>query len=310
MATLVIVVGVAGALYSRKGDVAMEAQPVTVSAQSKEMRATTLNAPAALNPSAADQLQLAIPAGAADEDAPEPEPTAGYRVGLAEEQTEGAIATAKDSYDEVDERKADLSRSSRRGRMKSAPARRDDLQFDSTVSKPNDPGFGHAETANVVSGSRGFADAPAGDDGLREAQDKTSPRESERSRKATKAKPKSVAKKKMAQPPPPANRPQAKQELSWEAQQTATLAAAARAKRCLAAGRIANDILDKKPDYYKKNVAGTKAVSDCRSYVASETRRRAKARSKRAAQRSKKAAGVPSKAKAAPQDESSLEAAE
>ncbi len=90
----------------------------------------------------------------------------------------------------------------------------------------------------------------------------------------------------------------------WSEQQHQRLNSAVGRKRCIAAARIANDILDRNPNYYYKRVGPTKQVKSCRWYVNKEWSRRAKSRSRRAKarkpKRSKKAGGVPSKAKAAP----------
>jgi hypothetical protein len=306
MATLVVVVGVAGALYSRKGDVAMEAQPVAVTAQPSADKAMGAPPPAAPAPEtlAAKELEQTIEAEeVADEEAPEPDPSVGYQVGLAGDGAEGAIATAKDSFDKLEERKSDskslpgkLGRANTRKTAKGRSTR--DFESDRSENKPSDIAFGTVDSStNAISGARAFADAPAGGE--------AAPAEKAQSGKRSKSKPKVAKKKARPKSTAPANRraqagpAQAQQKQSWEDQKAATLAAAARDKRCRDAGIIANDILDKKPAYYKKKVAGTKAVKDCRSYVASETKRRAKVRSKRAA-RSKKAAGQPKKAKAAP----------
>jgi len=91
----------------------------------------------------------------------------------------------------------------------------------------------------------------------------------------------------------------------WTQKQHTRLNSAVGSKKCLQAARIANDILDRNPNYYYKRVGPTKQVKVCRWYVNKEWNRRAKSRSRRAKarrpKRSKsKVGGVPSKAKAAP----------
>jgi hypothetical protein len=50
---------------------------------------------------------------------------------------------------------------------------------------------------------------------------------------------------------------------------------------CQAAGRLANDILDLNPEYYRARVGTSPAVRACMPYIAAETQRRRKARSKK-----------------------------
>lgn len=91
---------------------------------------------------------------------------------------------------------------------------------------------------------------------------------------------------------------------AWEKTQKQNLQLAAQSKRCKEVGRIANDILDKNSIYYKEEVEQSKGAEDCRYFIASETQRRAKSRARRAAARAKAKQGdsVPKKALAAPRE--------
>jgi anti-sigma factor RsiW len=50
------------------------------------------------------------------------------------------------------------------------------------------------------------------------------------------------------------------------------------AEQCQRAARVANDILDRNPDYYRERVRGSKLLAPCRMYVEREAARRTKAR--------------------------------
>ena len=81
-------------------------------------------------------------------------------------------------------------------------------------------------------------------------------------------------------------------------------ALAAGKKDCREAARIANDILDRNPDYYYKKVAGSKSVQPCSWYVRDERTRRVTARKAKSSN-----TGAAAKAKAAPRKEADSEAA-
>jgi Putative zinc-finger len=86
----------------------------------------------------------------------------------------------------------------------------------------------------------------------------------------------------------------------WLQVQEQKLTALARNKRCREAAAVANDILDRDPAYYAHRVRDSKEVELCRSYVGNEQRRRAAARQ---SQSPKGGAGAPPQTKAAPQPE-------
>lgn len=324
MATLVLVAGVAGSLYLRNGD--MSSQPKAKSESAAPANVASLEAardPAPPSPAAAT--------------APVPPSEDNFKAGLAEE----ASAADGESYSldvagEQDQRDLDTALERNRALAKETSKGRGDFAFDGKKATGRRSGVvdrqlargsadapspepvvqSQSEIANVVSGAGGFSQpgSTAGlvdfdDDGVaagptakpvskRPARKSApAPTKSDRS-KTGKQKGKSVEKKNKAP--------------SWEARQNSNLQLAARGKRCKDAGRIANDILDKKPSFYRKSVEKTKGVSDCRFYVANETKRRAKSRAKRAAKRNIKGQGtsVPSKAKAAPlKDEAAMESA-
>jgi hypothetical protein len=83
-------------------------------------------------------------------------------------------------------------------------------------------------------------------------------------------------------PPKQAARDEAKGEaaedsgnLSWARMQHGKLTAAIKAKKCREAAQLANDLLDRNPDYYLSTVAGSKEVKSCQYYVDAEAKRRA-----------------------------------
>jgi anti-sigma factor RsiW len=75
-------------------------------------------------------------------------------------------------------------------------------------------------------------------------------------------------------------------ELAWARMQHGKLTAAIKAKKCREAAQLANDLLDRNPDYYLSTVAGSKDVKSCQYYVDSEAKRRAAATHKSRARQS------------------------
>ena len=83
--------------------------------------------------------------------------------------------------------------------------------------------------------------------------------------------------------------------------QQGKLAEAVAQKRCRDAAAIANDILDRNPDHYRKQVAGSREVKACDWYVSDERRRRATARSGNVGGGQNASKAGPQKARAAPE---------
>ncbi len=301
MATLVVVVGIAGALYSRNGDMAVE--PVAALEQAEGQAAANIQEPSAA-PAAmmAEEEKPSDDWEGADTESLDEDDSAndGYSVDVASKSAEGNIAAASTaSRARIAKEESKQDKSLRRG-----------MAFDQARPEPETAKrelFADSKT-NAVSGGRGYAPPPppsvkkpAGPGGSFAANKDLG----KQSKKKSRARPKRNAPNESRSATGASNKQQDGQALSWEDEKTAVLKAAAKNKRCVEAGRIANDILDKKPTYYKRKVKGSKAVSDCNKFVAIETKRRAKARSKQAANARKKAAGVPSKAKAAPRTDES-----
>jgi hypothetical protein len=307
MATLVVVAGVAGALYSRNGDMAQEPRAAAELSAYESPSEATLNDPAAApqtlnapSPMVGDKSRAELAEGGegrADDD--------GYRVGLADEFAQDAIEEAEDnSRSKVDERKSAVatSASANEGAGKGGFA----LDGESKPKAAADSRDAWGDNKNFKSGSRGYASPPPTEPGA--AFGDSGPASKKKARKNAKPSPKKPLRRSApTKTLEKAEQPQG-EALAWEEQKNNGLKAAAKDKRCRDAGRIANDILDKKPGYYKKNVKGSKAVSDCGRFVAIETKRRAKQRQKQAVRSRKKAAGSPKKAKAAPEfDEAALD---
>lgn len=76
----------------------------------------------------------------------------------------------------------------------------------------------------------------------------------------------------------------AKKELEWAKTENRKLSKALTSQRCREAAKIANDILDRNPDFYYKKVAGTKSIKRCQWYVDNEQERRDRKRTKARAQ--------------------------
>jgi hypothetical protein len=71
--------------------------------------------------------------------------------------------------------------------------------------------------------------------------------------------------------------------------------------KCSRVASVANDILDRNPKFYYKNVAGNKSVTACKWYVAQETTRRSRLRGKKGAGNADSATAAPRrKRRAAP----------
>ena len=295
MATLVVVAGVAGALYSRNGDMAQEPRAAAELSAYDSPNEVTLNdpatAPQALNapsPIVGDKARAELAVGGegrADDN--------GYRVGLADEFAQDAIEEAEDNRrSKVDEKKSAVAASA----FKNESAGKGGFALDGE-SKPKPAEDSPDAWSDNKGSSRGYASPPPSQPGS--AFGESAPTSKKKARKNAKPSPKKPLRRSApTKTLETAEQPEGK-ALAWEVQKNNGLKAAAKDKRCRDAGRIANDILDKKPGYYKKNVKGSKAVSDCGRFVAIETKRRAKQRQKQAVRSRKKAAGSPKKAKAA-----------
>lgn len=176
---------------------------------------------------------------------------------------------------------------------------------DKDADKKEADGFAFASdvTANAISGGA----IATGSESLALNETTT------KSRDEAKAEP---ARRQRAAPAPSVKGATAKKDASnWEQQQVVSFQAAARTKRCRDAGRIANDLREKNPRAYDQNVKGSPEESDCSYFIASETKRRSKARTaKRALTKSKKSnvkgqgKSIPKKAIAAPQADEFQEA--
>lgn len=97
-------------------------------------------------------------------------------------------------------------------------------------------------------------------------------------------------------------------ERAWAQSQAKKLEDAARLKRCRDAAQIANDLLDRNPDYYYSKVTGSVAVKSCSGFVEAERKRRARVTRSKAKPKSPAPASGSKDAKAAPQpDEAASE---
>jgi hypothetical protein len=312
MATLFLVAGVAGALYVRRGWNIGSPMPVPAASDgSANVRRSAAATPAAAapeppSPGAPQNEEKNVAATGASEGQIEAEnpvenaadrpahrsdaPAAGLLEGDAEAQLRAATG-AKDAGKKVARRKQSADE-----KMK-APA--DDLggdkgvaDGDQVVQRGLDPARPEGAPAEVQGGVGGAASAStaspspsiASDDrGRLSRAKKTSPPPD------PKAKPDSAA------------RALSREERGWLDLQEQKLAALARDKRCRAAAAIANDILDRNPDFYARRVRDSKLVAPCRTYVNGEQRRRAAVRAKSAPAAASKAGAEPAqKVPAAP----------
>lgn len=96
-------------------------------------------------------------------------------------------------------------------------------------------------------------------------------------------------------------------ERAWAQTQANKLEDAARLKRCNDAAQIANDILDRTPDYYYAKVTGSVSVKSCSGFVTAERKRRDRVtRSNKGKAKSPAPASGSKDAKAAPQPDEAV----
>jgi hypothetical protein len=321
MASLMLVAGVAGALYVRRGwdigaphelpDTAPAAAPATtppgpeqtVFADQAEREkggaagALEQNGPQAVAPGPA-QTQSA---------APEPEKTRGG------ERGDGFAAGLLDGDKEADLREAEYAQAPEEtARRRQAPqskvaeARAEKEAKKSVASRDRSQSQAESQAEGDIN-RRGLD--PAAADVLASEGAGAKPTTNAVSGAAPAADPETVAPGGAAvatgKSDDARTRALSKQEAGWLSVQEQRLTALARGKRCREAAAIANDILDRNPEYYVRRIRDSKDVEPCRSFVGVETKRRAARRAK--APRSK-AAGASQKAKAAPaRDEAAAE---
>lgn len=102
-----------------------------------------------------------------------------------------------------------------------------------------------------------------------------------------------------------------KQQLRrWALGQQKQLENLVRLKKCRDAARVANDILDRTPDFYYQKVDRTAAIKTCSGFVEAERKTRAARRYRARAAKKRSPASAPAKAKAAPQQDEAVESAE
>ncbi|MBL4632816.1 MAG: hypothetical protein JKY56_03035 [Kofleriaceae bacterium] len=291
MASFVLVVGVAGALYMRQGS-DMIAEPIASSSATAPESVTITRQDSPLPGAPSPLLEEALveeEAEATDEkdsdfgfaakEEAAPVELQDNLVGLLDEKGESRLAKARLVVAKNDSPKSsDLSsvKDSRRPKGKTG-------KFGKKLA------FDGASSTNAVSGSnRGYRDDKLGGAiSDLDASDSNMPGV----RKADKKKQregKIVA-----------------EQQSWEEGKASSFRVAVKSKRCQDAGRIANDIRDRNSDYYKSSIQGSKEESDCKFYIVKETKRRAKVARKAATSKKRSARkqgnSVPTKAVAAPE---------
>jgi hypothetical protein len=106
---------------------------------------------------------------------------------------------------------------------------------------------------------------------------------------------------------PGASTKSAAAERAWAQTQNKKLEDAARLKRCRDAAQIANDILDRNPDYYYQKVTGSVAVKSCSGFVTAERNRRARVTRSKAKPKSPASSSGSKDAKAAAQPDEASE---
>ncbi len=302
LATLVLVAGVAGSLYLREVKIA---QPLVKSESPPPVRAELAHTPAAAAAPDKSGRDFGKRSGELD-------PADSYAVQLADEGDIERLSRelAQDPF-------ADSNRDQQVATKAPTPVRGNELaDRKRKISKkpPATPQW-DGTLANAVSGADELVDLEEANQPLADktrdfsggvlggtsvASDDSRGAEQSKMGRAVNSPvtitSKASKKKDYASPPPPPAQGEAtaqyrpydaKRELKWAQTEERKLSDALRGQRCRDAARIANDILDRNPDYYYTKVERSKAIKSCAWYVKDErqkrSRRRSKARPKRAA---------------------------
>lgn len=95
-----------------------------------------------------------------------------------------------------------------------------------------------------------------------------------------------------------------KAEQRWANAQQVNLWRAVKGKKCITAARIANDIRDRNPGYYSRNIGNSRNLKPCVRYVRADYTKRLKSRARaaRAKAAKKSGASAPKRKKAAPRN--------
>jgi hypothetical protein len=316
MASLLLVAGVAGALYVRRGwdigaphelpDTAPAAAPATPPASpeqpvfaDKRARDVEQKAPEKGEVAGAEQNDPAAGPRSTQSPSPGPEPARPS----AGERGDGFAAGLLDADKEADLRQAEYAQAPEQTaqRKRMAPPKVEEAGVKREAKKSIASSDRPESEADGEVNRRGVDPAVSDDTGSRQARNEVG--------RAAPAEPENAAPGGAAvatgKPDAAATRTLSKREEGWLSVQEQKLTALARGKRCREAAAIANDILDRNPEYYVRRIRDSKDVEPCRSLVSVETKRRA---ARRARAPGGKAAGASQKAKAAPaRDEAAAE---
>jgi hypothetical protein len=285
-ASLVLVAGVAGTLYLRKGDDMMARPSAEVARTAPAGGAAST---AAAGAEAPDQAAPTA-AGAAD-DFVAFAPPAELEPSADPARREVAAEQAGRSAELLDEQRADALK------KKAARAEKGDLERKlavtdrsrqpvASVTSGADPLIASDEEANARGAfSSAVGDAPTsrgrgGADVAQKPTDKgVAPPPGGRAQTGGAAPADADAERGAFRPYRESDVRDGK-DAGWLREQEASLGAAVKQKRCRDAAAIANDILDRDPEYYTARLAGSKEVADCRWYVSDERKRRVESRKK------------------------------
>ena len=295
MATIIVVAGVAGTLYLRNGKMVAETTVASSEAIAPAPR------PGGAQPASLSAPELKERAGtfADDEDnlptttAVAPAGEQAFGADIASPEQEESLRAAKEETGGVRDEK--LQEGSK-NRLNEAVAlgSLDGYAFDGDMASNAISGGAIADTMATERKKDSFAQPPG-----RRLRSDAKPK----SAKSSGPPPSSVAD---VQPAPKAGKKSIAN--SWEQKQVVSFQSLARKNRCRDAGRIANDLRDKSPLAYDRNVKGTPEESDCRDYIASESKRRKTARTRKELAKSKarkkgQGKSVPKNAVAAPAED-------
>ncbi|HUS63896.1 MAG TPA: zf-HC2 domain-containing protein [Kofleriaceae bacterium] len=304
MATLVLVAGVAGVLYVRNGSDMAKSDRVATSAATPPAGTTTMKADEPTGGAVATATPMptvSAEQGAAPAAEPEPAkdaPADGYAAGLVDEKTQSELGRASTgAYDKgfAAERRKPVESKKEAQDPAPKPARK--------LAKQSLRG----DVANAVSGAdplvSGVGAEGTATRGRMETQaPKAPPPAGPSSTTASTRAPAASDGDDATVSPYRDRKALTPEELKKLDSQQAKLSSAVKAVRCNDAARIANDILDRSPEYYVQRNPATKKAQPCQSAISREMSRRQAARSKNVGAGAAQAAPQQQKMKSAPRE--------
>jgi hypothetical protein len=319
VAMLVLVAGVAGTLYVRHGDMAgpkhaAEQSPTASPAAPvpADSPAPPPPAPAGSATAAAGDTRFAQPpenekALLADKTAADPAPrdTDGVGAGLLDGERQAELKQAQAG--ELDRFEKESKKIPARIRMEERPkaakvddGKRGDVQRRGVDPRLVEPGLAEP---NTVSSAGPLAENREADDDATDALDRRAGAEAGAGGAAPPAQTTPPAEPSAGRFRPYRDPNLSRSEQGWLFTQEGKLDTAVRNRQCRQAAAIANDILDRNPEYYARRVKDSQAVQPCQWFVSDEQGRRTRLRAQKstATKARRKGGSASQKVKAAPE---------